>query len=140
MSNKKKQLTNLVLFGLGGVTLMTSPLFAGATASDADNTMADSSQQPMTPEQQGFCNGLSAGARHAFKAMDNDCREMCMKAATQNCKGKNMCKAHGGCATEEHACKGKNDCKGQGGCKMKDCSKVVMMMKKMADKRADAMD
>ena len=33
------------------------------------------------------------------------------------CKGKNACKAQGGCKTDKHACKGQNACKGQGGCK-----------------------
>lgn len=137
MSNQKK-LTHLVLIGLG--SLAASPLVGGSTPSNPSDTMADSGQETMTPEQQAFCNRLSPRARHAFKAMSNEEREMCMKAATQECKSKNMCKGYGGCATEEHSCMGKNGCKSKGGCKTKDPSKTVMMMKKMAEKRAEAMD
>jgi hypothetical protein len=140
MSNNKK-LKKLVLFGLSSAALVGSQMYAGSTASNADNMMADSSQQTMTPEQQSFCNRLSGMARHAFKNMSNDNREMCMRIANQECKGKNECKGMGNCANPgDHACSGKNDCKGKGGCKAKEPNKAVHMVEKMAQKRANAME
>ena len=80
-----KKLKNLVLVGLGSVMLMgLQPLVAGTTASDADNTMADSSGQAMTPEQQTFCRSLAPKARKNFKSMTNEQREMCMKKCSQD--------------------------------------------------------
>lgn len=81
MSNKK--FGNLMLAGLSGVVLLSSPLCAGSKSSDANTTMADSSEEAMTPEQQTFCQSLSPQARRRFKAMSNDKREMCMKMCAQ---------------------------------------------------------
>ena len=71
--------------------------------------------------------------------MSNEGRAMCIKAATQTCKGKNDCKGMGNCKTDKHACNGKNDCKGQGGCKTTDANKTVdNATNAMAQKRANS--
>lgn len=64
--------------------------------------------------------GLYAGT---FASRANAAEEKAGKSDTaktdpnkHECKGKNACKGHGGCAAGDNGCKGKNSCKGKGGC------------------------
>ena len=42
--------------------------------------------------------------------------EAAAAGAKDCCKGKNECKAQGGCKTDANACAGMNECKHKGGC------------------------
>jgi hypothetical protein len=68
----------------------------------------------------GASSLASAATTHhdSGSAFDTGAQQLDDKAPDKHtCKGKNACKAQGGCKTEKHACKGQNACKGQGGCK-----------------------
>src|SRR6266536_1141893 len=60
---------------------------------------------------------VAAGMLAGSKAFAGDEKKPDGKAAAKHdCKGKNECKAMGGCKTADNSCAGKNTCKGKGGC------------------------
>lgn len=59
--------------------------------------------------------GLVLGTTSGCKSDKGDTVEM-HSSAKHACKGMNMCKGQGGCASGNNGCAGKNDCKGKGGC------------------------
>jgi len=62
------------------------------------------------------CGGTTPPAESPGASPATPEPEAAAAGAKECCKGKNECKAQGGCKTATNACAGQNECKLKGGC------------------------
>lgn len=128
----KKNLSKKIVLGVCSAAFISAQVLAFA---DSVPPASQTTDMPMTADEQAFVGKLSDSAKDAFKKMNHDQRTAAMKMAAHDCKGKNDCKGKGGCKTEANDCAGKNDCKGKGACKVT-ADKAVNTCQQMCAKRA----
>jgi len=114
MSDKAGLLAALAVQGLvlgcGGTSSTPAPVVVDVAEAPVPSSAPSSQAEPEPVASNNVRHAAEPATRIARG--DKEC-----------CKGKNDCKALGGCKVDGvHGCKGQNDCKALGGCRARDCN------------------
>lgn len=142
---KKRSFKKLALFGLATGVLTLQGLEAVDLNKKQPSTQADDPNAGnlgyhlMTEDE--LLLELNDEGYKLYMSLSPEGKLLARKVASTRCNGSNECKGLNACKTDKNECAGKGDCKGQGKCAVADKNLAVKLVaKKMAAKRADALD